>query len=113
MDPTRCPQCGEPFEPGYALCWRCGTHADGRPADADFVPEAAAPVATVERTLDCLRCGRSMARIRSMTFHEGRRWGFWLGDLGEALVNGERFDVYACRGCGKVEFFLDGGAEVP
>jgi hypothetical protein len=40
-------------------------------------------------------------------FHEGTRaWPFLFGELGELFVNREAFDVYACQGCGKVEFFL-------
>ena len=34
-----------------------------------------------------------------------------LGDLGELFVNKERFDVYCCPRCGRVEFFVDGIGE--
>jgi len=43
-------------------------------------------------------------------FHEGARWGFF-GGLGELFVNRERFDVYVCPRCGRVEFFIDGTGE--
>jgi hypothetical protein len=43
-------------------------------------------------------------------FHEGTRWGV-LGELGELFVNKEKFDVYFCPRCGKVEFFVDGVGE--
>jgi hypothetical protein len=40
-------------------------------------------------------------------FHEGTRsWGFILGDLGELLTNQEKIEMYYCRYCGRVEFFV-------
>lgn len=43
-------------------------------------------------------------------FHEGRPWGV-LSNLAEVFVNREKFDIYACPRCGRVEFFIDGIGE--
>jgi hypothetical protein len=42
--------------------------------------------------------------------HEETRWGA-LGDIGELFVNKEKFDVYFCECCGRVELFVDGIGE--
>lgn len=34
-----------------------------------------------------------------------------MGEIGELFVNKERFDVYVCERCGRVELFVDGVAE--
>lgn len=48
-----------------------------------------------------------MSVVRRMDFHEGTRlWPVVLGDVGELLVNRERFDIHACAACGKVELVL-------
>lgn len=107
----KCPQCAETIEAGYLVCWRCGTHADGTPPGAEFIPDsvATAPTDPPDRKLSCLRCEQPMILLRRMKFHEGSRaWPFLLGELGELLVNRESFDSYACNKCGKVEFFLAG-----
>ena len=110
MSTEKCSACGETFEPGYAICWRCGTHSDGSPPDKDFVPDQApAPSrqAAKPRDLACLRCATPMIAVSRMRFHEGTRaWPFLFGELGELFVNRETFDTYACTGCGKVEFFV-------
>lgn len=70
------------------------------------------PVA-VEKTktpLTCPRCDRDLDYVGTKRFHEGTRWGV-LGDLGELFVNKEKFDVYCCPRCGRVEFFVDGVGE--
>ena len=59
----------------------------------------------------CLRCGREIDFVGTKSFHEGFQWGGLLGDWGEFLVNQESFDVYACRKCGHVEFFVSGVGE--
>lgn len=58
----------------------------------------------------CVRCGIEKTYCGTKSFHEGSRWGI-LGDLGELFVNKETFDIYVCRQCGSVEFFLDGVGE--
>jgi hypothetical protein len=34
-----------------------------------------------------------------------------MGEIGELFVNKERFDVYVCNRCGRVELFVDGIGE--
>ena len=58
----------------------------------------------------CTRCQENLEYVGSKKFHEGTNWGV-LGELGELFVKRERFDVYMCPRCGKVEFFVDGVGE--
>jgi ribosomal protein L40E len=65
---------------------------------------------TTDRAHDpmvCPRCDTELKYTGTREFHEGTRWGF-LGNLGELLVNKERFDIYVCPRCGRVEMFVDG-----
>lgn len=110
MATQQCKHCGETIEPGYSICWSCGTHLDGTPPDKNFVTDnAPIPSASVvkPRDLACLRCGSPMTAVRRMQLHEGTRMeAFLYGGLDEPFVNRESFDTYACERCGKVEFFL-------
>ena len=58
----------------------------------------------------CPRCETPLEFVGTRDFHEGTRWGA-LGELGELFVNKQRFDVYACPQCGRVELFIDGIGE--
>lgn len=58
----------------------------------------------------CARCNEPLDYVGSKLFHEGTRWGA-LGDIGELFVKKERFDVYVCPRCGRVELFVDGIGE--
>ena len=60
--------------------------------------------------MTCPRCDQCLAFVGTKSFHEGRRYGL-LGDIGELFVNKERFDVYVCNRCGRVELFVDGIGE--
>ncbi len=60
--------------------------------------------------LRCPRCERALDFVGTKKFHEGTRWGA-LGELGELFTNREKFDVYVCPECGRVEFFVDGIGE--
>jgi hypothetical protein len=60
--------------------------------------------------MTCPRCETGLQFVGTKAFHEGRRMGF-LGDLGELFVNKEKFDVYVCNRCGRVELFVDGIGE--
>lgn len=60
----------------------------------------------------CPNCKIALTYSGTKKFHEGgTSWGFWLGDVGELLVNKEKFDVYVCERCGRVTFFIDGIGE--
>jgi hypothetical protein len=58
----------------------------------------------------CPRCEVVLEYVGTRDFHEGTRWGA-LGELGELFVNKQRFDVYVCPRCGRVELFIDGIGE--
>ena len=60
--------------------------------------------------MSCPRCGIHIEYVGTKKFHEGTRWGVF-GELGELFVNKERFDVYVCPRCGRVELFVDGIGE--
>ncbi len=60
--------------------------------------------------MHCPRCDMALKFVGTKSFHEGTRYGF-LGELGELFVNREKFDVYVCERCGRVELFVDGIGE--
>ena len=61
----------------------------------------------VEGPLNCIRCETQLTFVGDRDFHEGTRgWGFFLGDVGELLVNRQSVEMYACEACGHIEFFL-------
>ncbi|HUQ69771.1 MAG TPA: hypothetical protein VM165_09630 [Planctomycetaceae bacterium] len=60
--------------------------------------------------MTCPRCETDLEHVGTKEFHEGQRWGM-LGDIGELFVNREKFDVYVCNRCGRVELFVDGIGE--
>ena len=62
--------------------------------------------------LVCPRCDTKLTYAGTKKFHEGSRAApFLLGEIGELFVNREKYDVYYCPSCGRVEFFLDGVGE--
>ena len=68
------------------------------------------PTADGPKDLRCVRCEIVLTYVGKKKFHEGTKWGL-LGDLGEFFVTQEKFDIYCCPRCGKVEFFVDGIGE--
>jgi hypothetical protein len=60
--------------------------------------------------LSCARCDTTLTFAGTKRIHEGTNWGV-LGELGEFFVERERFDLYVCPRCGRVEFFVDGIGE--
>jgi hypothetical protein len=60
--------------------------------------------------ITCSRCEVALQFVGTRDFHEGARWGA-LGELGELFVNRQRFDVFVCPRCGRVELFVDGIGE--
>ncbi|HWG39548.1 MAG TPA: hypothetical protein VN658_03285 [Candidatus Acidoferrales bacterium] len=83
-----CGQCGEAIEDQFDSCWKC---AGGTQTARGTV-------------MQCLRCKQNLEYYGSKRFYEGGHFAHLMGDL---FVNRERFDVYACPGCGHVEFFVD------
>jgi len=110
-----CTKCFEQLDDAFATCWKCGTSKDGA-EDAGFAKRAAVMrepdhgTGAPKHPLACPRCDQPLQHVGTKSFHEGARWGI-LGELGELFVNKERFDVYCCPRCGRVEFFVDGIGE--
>lgn len=114
----KCVTCGEMVESSFDACWNCGTSKDGveDPAFVRLAKERDSPA--VEKPVEpakpmaCLRCNTELEHLGTKHFHEGRNWGV-LGELGELFVKRDRFNVYACPQCGRVELFVDGVSEEP
>ena len=66
--------------------------------------------ASAQNPIQCPRCERALDFVGTKRFHEGANWGI-LGERGEIFVKRERFDIYVCPRCGRVEFFVDGIGE--
>ena len=113
-----CVKCREGIEDSFDTCWNCGTSVGGiedsnfQIAEKEIASEHLLnkPTETESSLLSCPRCDEMLSYVGTKKFHEGTRWGV-LGDLGELFVNKERFDVYCCPRCGRVEFFVDGVGE--
>jgi hypothetical protein len=110
-----CGKCREMVESTFDVCWKCGTSKDGveDPAfvrqEEDQLPSAVNSERPAS-SINCLRCNQELEHLGTKDFHEGTNWGV-LGGLGELFVARDRFDVYACPRCGRVEFFVDGVGE--
>lgn len=61
--------------------------------------------------VSCPRCQLALDFVGTRHFHEGTRAFDVMGGLWELFKNRERFDVYVCPRCGRVEFFVDGIGE--
>ena len=59
----------------------------------------------MERSIDCLRCGRKMNHVRTEKLQFGQT-GWILGDLPNLLAGAMEVDIYTCPKCKKIEFFL-------
>lgn len=57
--------------------------------------------------IDCLRCAPPLYFLGVRQFHEGSRPGVF-GDFFELFQNREEMDMFACGGCGHIEFFVGG-----
>jgi hypothetical protein len=116
----QCVKCREKHDDSFDTCWNCGTTEAGvadpsfrkvgndeSDANANSKSEA---TKTSKFPLTCPLCDQGLDFVGTKNFHEGTRWGV-LGDLAELFVNKERFDIYCCPRCGRVEFFVDGIGE--
>ena len=63
----------------------------------------------MDTNLQCLRCGQKMNYIRTEKLQLGQT-SWILGDLPNLLSGAMEVDIYACTGCGKIEFFLADGS---
>lgn len=103
-----CQNCGADVEENRITCGNCSWLRGGPLPRQRSNAGAVAP-----RSLGCLRCQTQLKFLGAKHFREGSGApGFWLGDLGELLIQTEQFDLYACPRCGHVEFFLHGFKEV-
>ncbi|MGS2719413.1 hypothetical protein [Paraglaciecola aestuariivivens] len=81
----------------FEICWHC-----------NCVKGASEPEPSPKNSVhECIRCQSALTFIGTKNFHEGTRWGV-LGELGEFFVNKQDLNMYACKSCGKVEFFIAG-----
>ncbi len=97
-----CPKCNAEVEDSFDICWKC---------NYSFTEEKIITIKDVEdllhKEINCLRCHIPMKYSGNYRFHEGAKLGLF-GNLFEAFVNRESFDLYICPKCGKVEFFSPG-----
>lgn len=56
------------------------------------------------KKLTCLRCGAEMQHVKTEKLQLGET-GWVLGDLPNLFAGALEVDIYACPGCGKLEFF--------
>jgi hypothetical protein len=109
-----CKKCKETIEDNFEICWNCRTTKEGEEEDpnfgdkSEFISKEEQEKNNLVRSIECLRCKNELKYLGRKSFHEGKKWGFWLGDLGELFVNREHFETYACPKCGHIEFFIAG-----
>lgn len=95
-----CPNCNSEMEDSFELCWNCNySLTENRIVE---IKDLSLSEGNIE--VDCLRCKIPLIFSRQFDFHEGMRFGVF-GNIFELFVNKEKFDLYICPKCGKVEFF--------
>ena len=57
------------------------------------------------RVKDCLRCAGEMTYLRTEKLQLGQT-GWILGDLPNLLAGALAVEIYVCKDCGKLEFYL-------
>lgn len=93
-----CPNCNAEIEDNFDICWNCNySLTENKIVEFKDLNQG-------NREIDCLRCNTGMVFSGNFKFHEGANPGFF-GNIFEAFVNRESFDIYVCPKCGKVEFF--------
>src|SRR5687767_15146923 len=102
MSVVVCSECYHENSSQDVFCARCGTRLQNT-YDEQQTEQATSPML-------CPRCDRPLSYVGTKDFHEGPGGGVF-SDWTELFMNKERFDVYVCRRCGRVEFFVDGIGE--
>ncbi len=98
-----CPSCNSEIEDNFELCWNCNySLTENRVVDIKDLTQG-------NREIDCLRCNIPLIYSGKYKFHEGSRTGA-LGGIFALFVNREKFDLYTCPKCGKVEFYIPNAA---
>ncbi len=59
----------------------------------------------------CPNCETNMSFLGTKKFHEGGGWTDWLGEYAAIFKNREKFDVFCCQSCGKIEMYMEGVGE--
>lgn len=94
-----CPNCNAEIEDNFELCWKCNySLTENRIVEIKDLKKG-------NREINCMRCDIPMIYSGHYKFHEGARPGVF-GNLFEIFTNREKFDLYVCPKCGKVEFFI-------
>lgn len=57
------------------------------------------------KNISCLRCNEEMRYIGREKLQLGQT-GWILGDLSNLISGAMEVDIYACKTCGKLEFFM-------
>ena len=57
--------------------------------------------------MDCLRCHSEMEHLGQESLQLGQ-YGFFTGHLSNLFSGALEVDIYACRHCGKLEFYRAG-----
>jgi len=94
-----CPNCNAEMEDNFELCWNCNYSLT-----ENKVVKFEDPLEEKKKELDCLRCKVPLIYSGNFKFHEGTRFGIF-GNILEAFVNRESFDLYIFPSFGKFEFF--------
>jgi len=63
------------------------------------------------KTIQCPNCGTSMMFLGTKKLHESGGWTDWLGEYGKLFEGREKFDIFCCQSCGKIEFYMEGIGE--
>lgn len=93
-----CPNCQSEIEENFDVCWNCNySIIEKKIMDFDSMVDT--------KEIDCLRCNVPLVYSGEYKFHEGTRTGL-LGNIFELFTNREKFQLYTCPKCGKVEFYL-------
>jgi DNA-directed RNA polymerase subunit RPC12/RpoP len=106
-----CKKCGEGNSDDFDVCSQCGAkNSESLPLNVAQEPKALASdyQSTIKNLnpMNCPRCDQPLHYVGTREFHEGPGGGFF-SNWSEMFMNKERFDVYVCRRCGRVEFFVD------
>lgn len=90
-----CPNCNAEVEESFDLCWNCNySFSEKQVVDIKDITQLGS------REIDCLRCRIPMLYSGIFKFQEGPR------ALYNVFQNREKFELYLCPKCGKVEFFI-------
>jgi Zn finger protein HypA/HybF involved in hydrogenase expression len=94
-----CPNCQSEIEDNFELCWNCNySFTENKVVDIKDLNKGS-------REINCLRCNIPLIYSGEYKFHEGATPGFF-GNIFEVFQKKEKFDLYICPKCGKVEFFI-------